>query len=234
MHSDCRFSFLNVFKRFPSRSRHETDCQNVVSISLWPRYLYFQIFCLLYWSLFSPINSLLLRELNEPETNECFFPFSYQNFAIDEDRRLNYSNIAIFFLFLIYDEWNGWMSNVPQSTLPPSKKKKRKRNFRLLMEIFNKWKYFDEIPSLFSLRWTFDIVKRQKVCLKGNNNCIFFLFVWKQPGHACRAHRYYRFIFGLGNSWAGHLCPIYFIPIFKRHYLAKMIFIHFVFFYYYF
>lgn len=76
-----------------------------------------------------PITSLLLREWNEPETNECFFPVSYQNSAIDEDRRLNYSDILRFlkFFFLIYDEWNDWMSNVPQSTLPLSKKKKKKK-----------------------------------------------------------------------------------------------------------
>lgn len=133
-----------------------------------------------------PITSLLLREWNEPETNECFFPVSYQNSAIDEDRRLNYSDILRFlkFFFLIYDEWNDWMSNVPQSTLPLSKKKKKKKKKFQTVDgnFFKKMEVFWRNTFLFSSRWTFNIVKRQRVCLKLNNCIFFFFFVWKQPG----------------------------------------------------
>lgn len=79
--------------------------------------------------------------------------------------------------------WVEWLDvqrpTIDSASVKEKKKRKKKRNFRLLMEILKKWKYFDEIPSLFSLRWTFDIVKRQKVCLKGNNNCIFFFYLYE-------------------------------------------------------
>lgn len=192
------------------------------------------MFSLLYWSLFPPPHHFSFVEGVEWTGNERMFLSGFLSELCYRWRSQVelFRYFAIFKIFFFNLWWVEWL-DVQRPTIDPAsvkEKKKKKKKFQTVDgNFFKKMEVFWRNTFLFSSRWTFNIVKRQRVCLK-LNNCIFFFFCMKTAWtvDACRAQRY-RFILGLGNSWVGHLCPIYFIPIFKRHYLAKMIFIYFFF-----